>query len=277
MKIVNLRRKVDIIPSHIFDAFEWSRSRRVKPFMKPFMFGKGRIFALAAAVIFTAAVDASAQQSQQQVPQLPWTKLCSKMTVVAQAQTQGQAQTTQDVNVCRTFRERLQANGTLLMSAAIVQRSDEKLESLVARVPLGLDLRSGLQARIDSAKPMNLTYARCLADGCVADIKLNPETVKAMKTGQQLVFEAKGPLGKPISVALPLAGLAAAYDDSPSDPKAYQETRQQLVDAIRARLAEHISKALEEYNAKQQQVQQPQPPAQSRPQDAVPPPAEPQP
>jgi invasion protein IalB len=241
------------------------------------MSGKGWIFALAAGAIFTAAVDGSAQQSQQQLPPLTWTKLCSKMTVAAQAQTQGQAQTTQDINVCRTFRERLQANGTLLMSAAIVQRQDEKVESLVVTVPLGVDLRSGLQARIDSAKPMNLTYARCLAGGCVADIKLNPETVKAMKTGQQLVFEAKGPLGKPVSVALPLAGLAAAYDDSPSDPKAYQETRQQLVNALRARLAGQISKALEEYNTKQQQVQQPQPPAQSRPQDAVPPPAEPQP
>src|SRR5262245_9015191 len=245
--------------------------------MRPLMAGKGWSFALAAAVIYTAAVDASAQQSQQQVPQLTWTKLCSKMTVVAQAQTQGQAQTTHDVNVCRTFRELLQANGTLLGSVAIVKREDEKVESLVVTVPLGMDLRSGLQARIDSAKPMNLTYARCLAGGCVADIKLNPETVKAMKTAQQLVFETKGPLGKPISVGLPLSGFAAAYDGSASDPKAYQETRQQVVEAMRARFAGRISKALQEYDSKQQQVRKAQPPVQSQPAETVPPPVEPQP
>jgi invasion protein IalB len=235
------------------------------------MLRKCGLLAMAAGLIFAGAGNGEAQQSKQQPPQLNWIKLCSSVNVPPKATTQGEAQPNQTVNVCRIFREVLhQTNGNLLVSAAIIRRDDDKVETLLLTVPLGVDLRSPLLARIDASKPLRLDYARCLVGGCVADIKLNPETIKAMKTGQQLILETNAPGGKPVSLALPLAGFAVAYDGNPGDAKSYQEYRQQLAQGIRARRAEQIGKALQEIQKQQQnqqptQREQPQPPAPSAP------------
>jgi invasion protein IalB len=230
------------------------------------MLGKGGLLAIAVGLIFAAAGDGEAQQSKQQPPQLNWIKLCGSINAPPKTTTQGETQPNQTVNVCRIFRDVLHpTSGNLLVSAAIIQRSDDKVETLQLTVPLGVDLRSALLARIDAGKPLKLNYARCVAVGCVADIKLNPETIKAMKTGQQLIFETNGPDGKPVSLALPLAGFAVAYDGNPGDAKSYQETRQQSAQAIRARRAEQIGKALQELQKQQNQQpsqaqkEQPQP------------------
>jgi invasion protein IalB len=235
------------------------------------------VLLVTAGLIFAAAADGEAQQSPQPVPNLDWVKLCDKIEVSPKPTTEGETQPNQTVNVCRIFREVLHPTlGNLWVSAAIIQRDDDKGETLQLLVPLGVDLRSALLARIDAGKPLTLTYARCLPGGCLADIKLNPETTKAMRTGQQLVLETKGPAGKPIDVGMSLAGFAKAYDGNPSDAKAYQEARQQVAEFIRARRAEQIGKALQEVEKQEQkqqssqaQTQQPQPPAASPPLEVV--------
>jgi invasion protein IalB len=234
---------------------------------------KMAVAVLAAGSLLTVVVQGRAQESQQQQgqqrqPSSPWFKLCAKVVVAAKDQTQSGQQATQEVVSCRTVQERLNSkNAQIVVAAAISQREGEDGQHFFATVPLGMDLRSAPQARIDSGKPLKLEYVACDANGCNADAKVSADLVKAMKTGQQLVINVKTPLGGPASLSLPLAGFAAAYDGKPTDSQQYQAMREQLVNAIRARRAAQIQNAIQAIDAPQQsQTQQsPQPQSQQAP------------
>ena len=140
---------------------------------------------------------------------------------------------------------------------------------MVVTVPLGMDLRSGVQVGVDGGNPFKMDFARCTRLGCTADVKITSKLVMAMKSGRQLAVEVKGPLGKSFDVTIPLAGFAAAYDGNAADLKKYQESRQKLGNAICARRAEQIQKALEAINSQSQQQRSQQPPPQ-QPQSSQP-------
>jgi hypothetical protein len=136
---------------------------------------------------------------------------------------------------------------------------------LLATVPLGVDLRTAPQAKIDGGKPVKLEYVACNANGCTADGKVSGDVMKALKTGRQLVIEVKGPVNRSVSFELPLAGFAAAYDGQPSDAQQYQAKRESLVNAIRTHRAAQIQQAIEAMdNQQQSQQQQAQPSPQSQ-------------
>jgi invasion protein IalB len=238
-----------------------------------------RIGLLAAvAGLALGAADGMAQTVQQKRPQQvqqkqgqpasqsAWTKLCGKAQATAEEQAQApqdaeQAQASEDVNVCRTFEEVLNnKDGRVVASVGIRQREGEA--DLVVTLPLGVNLRGDPQARIDGGKSVKLEYLRCGPIGCTADGKVTTDFVTAMRSGKQIVIEARGPMGKPGSFVLPLTGFAAAYDGQPSDAEQYQETRQRLVALIRARRAAQIQKAIEmldQQQSQQQPSQQPSP------------------
>jgi invasion protein IalB len=193
------------------------------------------------------------QQKQQQKTPSPWTKLCNKIKVATETQAEEGTQRTNAVNVCLTFQERVNnKDGALVVSAGIRQQEGEDSEQLIVIVPLGIDLHSELQARIDGGKPVKLDYERCDAAGCTADATATPDIINAMKTGRQFVVEAKR-LGQPLSFDLPLAGFALSYTGKASDSKQYAEMREQMVNAIRARRAEQIRRAVEQIDKQQQQ------------------------
>jgi invasion protein IalB len=231
---------------------------------------KRMITVLAAGSLLTVAVGSIAQEGQQQQPGSPWVKLCGKVavavkgqTLAAKGQTQSGQEASQDVNACQTFQERLNdKDAQIIVAAAIHQQEGEDGERLLATVPLGVDLRTAPQAKIDGGKPVKLEYVNCTVSGCTAEAKVSADVVKAMKTGRQLVIEVKAPLGRPLSFELPLEGFAAAYDGQPSDSQHYQVTRDSVVNAIRARRAQQVQKAIEAMDSQQQsqQLQSQQPP-----------------
>jgi invasion protein IalB len=199
------------------------------------------------------------QQGQQQqsrppyqsLQQLPWTKLCGKVALAAEGQQQSPQDQSQENNICVTFQERLNRAGEFLVSAGIRQGSSEG-ERLAITVPLGVDLHGDPEVSVDGGKPTKLTYAHCRPLGCTADGKVTSEFMTAIRGGKEIAIEAKGPLGKPMTFALPLAGFAAAYDGQASDVTQYQTARQKLVNAIQARRAEAINKALQNIDKQQQ-------------------------
>jgi invasion protein IalB len=218
---------------------------------------------LTAGLLSTAAVGSFAQESQrakvqQQRPASPWVKVCAKMVVAAKDQTQSGQPATQEVNTCRTLQERLDnRNAQLTVAAAIDQQEGEDGEHLLATVPLGVDLRAVPQAKIDGGKPIKLEYVACDQSGCTADAKVSVELVKAMKTGRQLIIEAKAPLtGRLLSFELPLEGFAASYDGQPTDAQKYQAMRESLVNDIRTRRAQQVQKAIQAMDSQQQSQQQ---------------------
>jgi len=197
-------------------------------------------------------------QQQSQVPQQAqqlqpaWTKLCGKVVAAAEGQQQPtQEQSAQDINPCVTFQEQFSRDGRFLVSAGLRREGSEEATRLVVTVPLGVDLRGNLQASVDGGKPAKLAYAHCQPRGCTADGKVTTEFVTAMRGGKEIALEVKGPLGKSISFALPLTGFAAAYDGQASDAAQYAAARQKGVNAIRARRADEINKALQNLDKQQ--------------------------
>ena len=93
--------------------------------------------------------------------------------MAAKGQTQSGQEVTQEANTCRTLQERLDnKDAQIAVAAAINQQEGEDGEHLLATVPLGVDLRTAPQAKIDGGKPVKLEYVGCDASGCTADAKV---------------------------------------------------------------------------------------------------------
>lgn len=227
------------------------------------------LIAAAAGLAMVAATDGMAQQvkqKQSQSPQSMWTKLCNMIKVVPEGA--GEGAQPEDVNRCLTLQEQFNnTTGRLVVSAAL-RKQDREGERLLVIMPLGMDLRKSLEAKIDNGNPLKLDYISCDQGGCTAEVQLTPDLVKAMKVGQQLSIETHGPRGRPMRFTLGLTGFAAAYDGDPTDMKQYQEARQKLVSQIRARRAEQVKRAVQEMDRQQAQKRQPTQPQPTQPQPA---------
>jgi hypothetical protein len=67
-----------------------------------------------------------------------------------------------------------------------------------------------------------------------------------MKKGQNLIIQAISANNQPLTLPLPLADFAKAYDGPPTDPKAFEQQQQALQEQLQKR-----AKELEEQRAKQ--------------------------
>jgi hypothetical protein len=80
----------------------------------------------------------------------------------------------------------------------------------------------------------------------MSDYEVSPELLANMKKGQNLVVQAINSNGAPLTLPLPLADFAKAYDGPPTDPKVFEETQRKL--------QEELQKKAEELQKKQQQA-----------------------
>jgi hypothetical protein len=81
----------------------------------------------------------------------------------------------------------------------------------------------------------------------MSDYEANADMVGKLKKGQQLAVQAINGNGQPVSLLLPLADFAKAYDGPPTDPKVFEEQQKKLQDELQAR----ADKARKELEAKQ--------------------------
>jgi hypothetical protein len=78
----------------------------------------------------------------------------------------------------------------------------------------------------------------------MADYEASGELVGKLKKGQGLVVQGINGAGQPVSLVLPLADFAKAYDGPPTDPKVFEEQQKRLQDELQRR-AEEARKKLE--------------------------------
>lgn len=184
-----------------------------------------------------APAAAPAQQPQQAVqgqPQLmysPWMKVC------------GKEKSNNDKKVCVVTKDGRLENG---MPVAIVQLFEPEGKPRVLRVtvPLGMQLQHGTRVIIDQGKPVNEPYKICFPVGCMSDYPVTDEMIKEMKKGKTITVQAINMQGKPISLPLPLADFAKAYDGAPTDPKVFEEQQRKLQAELQKK-AEEARKRLE--------------------------------
>ncbi len=186
---------------------------------------------------------------QQQQPQLiysPWTKFCLKG---------------QDANakqVCFTGKDARIESGMPVVAAVIIEPEGEPKKILRVTLPLGMQLVHGTRVIVDQNQPMTAPYVICFTNGCMADYDVSADLLGKMKKGQGLVVQAINSTGQPISLILPLADFAKAYDGPPTDPKVFEEQQKKLQDELQRR-ADEARKRLESQGGGQPQSANPAP------------------
>jgi invasion protein IalB len=88
----------------------------------------------------------------------------------------------------------------------------------VVMLPLEVALDPGSRVIVDLGEPMNGPYGFCHAAGCFSDYEASVELIDKLKTGRNLIVQAMEPFNQAITLLIPLAGFAEAYDGPPANP-----------------------------------------------------------
>lgn len=174
------------------------------------------------------------QQAVQEQPQLmysPWMKLCNK------------GPQTNNKKVCTVVKDGRLENGRPIVAVQLIE--PEGLSKLLrVIVPLGTQLRHGTRVIIDQSAPITEPYSMCIPVGCMSDYPVTDEMIKQMKKGKQITVQAINFNNQPISLPLPLADFAKAYDGPPTDPKVFEAQQRKLQSELQKK-AEAARKKLE--------------------------------
>jgi invasion protein IalB len=171
-------------------------------------------------------------EDQVQLIYSPWTKFCLKGKEANAKQ------------VCFTGKDARIESGMPVVAAVLIEPEGEAKKILRVTLPLGMQLIHGTRVIIDQNTPMTAPYVICFTNGCMADYEANPEMIGKMKKGQGLVVQAINSTGQPISLVLPLAEFAKAYEGPPTDPKVFEEQQKKLQEELQRR-ADEARKKLE--------------------------------
>ncbi|SHM04612.1 Invasion protein IalB, involved in pathogenesis [Bradyrhizobium lablabi] len=177
-----------------------------------------------------AAAGGQPQDQQVQLIYAPWTKFCLKG---------------QDANakqVCFTGKDGRIESGQPVIAAVIIEPEGEPKKILRVTLPLGMQLVHGTRVIVDNSQPMQSPYVICFQNGCMSDYEVTPELLANMKKGQNLVVQAINSNGAPLTLPLPLAEFAKAYDGPPTDPKQFEETQKKLQEELQKRAEEQRKK-----------------------------------
>ena len=106
----------------------------------------------------------------------------------------------------------LTKTGQLIILVNIRVPSDTHTPVALVQLPLGLNLPAGAKLQVDDGKSIDLQIQTCENRGCYASTPIAPDVLTAMRSGKQLKVSFQN-LGKEtISIPIPLADFAAAYD-----------------------------------------------------------------
>ncbi len=153
-------------------------------------------------------------QQQGEQPKInfsPWTKVCPKG---------------QDANakaVCLTGKDGAVETGMPVVAAVLIEPEGEPRKVLRVTLPLGMALQPGTRVVIDQGQPMTAPYVICAPNGCMADYEASGELIANMKKGKGLAIQGMNGSGQPITLVLPLADFAKAYDGPPTDPEQFRK------------------------------------------------------
>jgi invasion protein IalB len=176
------------------------------------------------------AAGGQADQQQVQLIYAPWTKFCLKGQDAAAKQ------------VCFTGKDGRIESGQPVVAAVIIEPEGEPKKILRVTLPLGMQLVHGTRVIVDNNPPAQSPYVICFQNGCMSDYDATPELLANMKKGQNLVIQAINSNGQPLTLPLPLAEFAKAYDGPPTDPKVFEETQKKLQEELQKRAEEQRKK-----------------------------------
>jgi invasion protein IalB len=106
----------------------------------------------------------------------------------------------------------LPRTGQLVIAVNIRVPADTHAPSALIQLPLGLNIPNGAKLQVDDGKVTDVQLQTCEARGCYAGTAIAPELLAAMKSGKQLKVSFQNLNKETLTVPLPLADFAAAYE-----------------------------------------------------------------
>ena len=106
----------------------------------------------------------------------------------------------------------LPRTGQLVILVNIRVPADSRTPSALIQLPLGLNLPGGAKLQVDDGAATDMQIQTCEARGCYAGTTIAPDLLAAMKSGKQLKISFQNLNKETLTVPLPLADFAAAYD-----------------------------------------------------------------
>ena len=106
----------------------------------------------------------------------------------------------------------LPRTGQLVILVNIRVPADTRTPSAMIQLPLGLNLPGGAKLQVDDGTATDMQIQTCEARGCYAGTTIAPDLLAAMKSGKQLKISFQNLNKEILTVPLPLADFAAAYD-----------------------------------------------------------------
>lgn len=184
-----------------------------------------RLASMLAGLAIAAAVAVPAGPAAAQDDDNPWVKICN---------TDPNAQK----EVCLITQELRTDSGQFLASIAIRETPGEQRRSLLASVPVGMLLQSGVQLQVDGAQPQTARYTICFPNACYAELAIDGSYINKLKAGGKLQITTMNQQARPVRFDMTLIGFTAAYESEGLAPQALQARQEELQRELERRAQE---------------------------------------
>ena len=101
------------------------------------------------------------------------------------------------------------------LTVIVLKIADAKSRLMRVVAPLGVLLPSGLGLKIDQADVGRAGFVRCLPNGCIAEVVMDDELIKKLRTGKTATFIIFQTPEEGIGFPMSLAGFGEGYDKLP--------------------------------------------------------------
>jgi len=101
------------------------------------------------------------------------------------------------------------------LTVIVLKTADAKSRLMRVVAPLGVLLPSGLGLKIDANDVGRAGFVRCLPNGCIAEVIMDDELIKKLRTGKSATFIIFQTPEEGIGFPMSLAGFGEGYDKLP--------------------------------------------------------------
>jgi invasion protein IalB len=106
----------------------------------------------------------------------------------------------------------LTKTGQVIVVVNIRIAPDTRTPVALVQLPLGLNLPAGAKVQVDDGKTVDLQIQTCEQRGCYANTPITPDLLAALRSGKQFKVSFQNLAKETITIPMPLADFAAAYD-----------------------------------------------------------------
>jgi len=101
----------------------------------------------------------------------------------------------------------------IVFSWSVVPKPDTSgINKAIIRTPTGVKLADGVTIVFPGAKPLNIAYATCVSQGCLAELDLSAQWTKALSSQAKMTINYNSFRGTPLQHEVKLDKFKEAFD-----------------------------------------------------------------